>query len=355
MMKSITMRSRALLLRGNSEFEKGVISRVKGRFVSLLRSLNRLTQRKWIVAAFVPALIFAELTLFSTTLSATTTVPANFVLIRGGEFTMGSPEGEVGRVEAKAVAQKYGIKYSETQHQVRVSTFYMSKYAVTVAEFRKFVGATGYRTDAEKGGFSFIVDGNQLKKGEGVNWRYGVSGQVRPQSEDNHPVLHVSWNDAVAYCQWMSRQTGKRFRLPTEAEWEYACRAGSTTTFNTGQNLTTAQANYNGNFPYKNNPKGVYRMNTVPVGSFAPNGWGVYNMHGNVWEWCSDWYGGTYYDQCKAAGTVSNPAGPVTGSYRVIRGGGWYDSAEYCRSADRIIDTPDDRDGSVGFRLVFVP
>ena len=354
-MKSITMRSRALLLRGNSEFEKGVISRVKGRFVSLLRSWFRLTQRKWSVAAFVPALIFAVLTLFSTTLSATTTVPANLVLIRGGEFTMGSPEGEVGRDEAKAVAQKYGIEYSETQHQVRVSTFYMSKYAVTVAEFRKFVGATGYRTDAEQAGFSIIFSNGEVKKGEGVNWRYGVSGQVRPQSEDNHPVLHVSWNDAVAYCQWMSRQTGKRFRLPTEAEREYACRAETTTPFNTGENLTTAQANYNGNFPYKNNPKGVYRMNTVPVGSFAPNGWGLYNMHGNVWEWCSDWYGGTYYDQCKAAGTVSNPAGPVTGSGRVIRGGCWGSSAGDCRSASRRHSTPGSRYYYVGFRLVFVP
>ena len=306
-------------------------------------------------AAIVPALFIVCLLFASTSLSAATGVPVNFVLIRGGEFTMGSPEGEVGRAEAKAVAQQFGIEYSETQHQVRVSDFYMGRYAVTVAEFRQFVAATGYRTDAEKGGFSIIFVDNQVKKGEGVNWRDGVLGRVRPQSEDNHPVLHVSWNDAVAYCQWMSQKTGKRFRLPMEAEREYACRAGSRTPFNTGENLTTAQANYDGNYPYKNNQKGVYRANTVAVNSFAPNAWGLYNMHGNVLEWCSDLYGGSYYDQCKASGTVSNPAGPATGSDRVLRGGSWDDDAGDGRSADRSYDTPDDRNYDAGFRLAFVP
>ena len=178
---------------------------------------------------------------------------------------------------------------------------------------------------------------------------------MRPQNEENHPVLHVSWNDAVAYCKWLSTKTGKHFRLPTEAEREYACRAGSRTPFNTGENLTTNQANYNGNYPYNNNPKGVYRQNTVSVNSFAPNAWGLYNMHGNVWEWCSDWYGGTYYDECKANGTVINPAGPANRSNRVIRGGCWNFTAEYCRSANRYFNTPDLRNLDVGFRLVFVP
>jgi formylglycine-generating enzyme len=178
---------------------------------------------------------------------------------------------------------------------------------------------------------------------------------VRPQSEENHPVLHVSWNDAVAYCKWLSTKTGKHFRLPTEAEREYACRAGSRTPFNKGVNLTTNQANYDGNYPYNNNPKGVYRQNSVAVNSFAPNAWGLYNMHGNVWEWCSDWYGGTYYDECKANATVTNPAGPATGSDRVIRGGSWVPPAVSCRSAYRHSCTPDRRYDDVGFRLVFVP
>ncbi len=257
---------------------------------------------------------------------------------------MGSPESEVDR------------RSNETQHQVRVSNFSMSRYAVTVAEFRRFVESSGYRTDAEKDGFSVIVstDGKAEELRE-VNWHYGVSGSERPQREENHPVVNVSWNDAVAYCMWISSKTGKHFRLPTEAEREYACRAGSGTPFNSGENLTTEKANYDGNSPYNNNPKGVYRENTVPVNSFAPNAWGLYNMHGNVSEWCSDWFGGTYYDDCKANGPVTNPSGPATGSDRVIRGGSWSSGAEDCRSAGRSGDAPGNRDDSVGFRLVFVP
>ena len=269
--------------------------------------------------------------------------PANFVLIRGGEFTMGSPEGEVDR------------RSNEALHQVRVSNFLMSRYSVTVAEFRKFVKASGYQTDAEKGGFSDIGSNAKNKKEGVINWRCGASGSVRPLSEENHPVVHVSWNDAVAYCRWISSKTGKRFRLPTEAEREYACRADSRTSFNTGENVTTDQANYNGNNPYNNNPKGIYRENTVPVNSFAPNAWGLYNMHGNVWEWCSDWFSGTYYGECKASGMVKNPAGPATGSGRVLRGGSWGGDAGSCRSANRSGGISDGHDDDVGFRIVFVP
>ena len=298
------------------------------------------------IYSIVSALFLAVFLLFSGALPAKAAAafyePANYVLIRGGEFTMGSPVGEPGRAEITAIWQKNGIAYSETQHQVRLSNFSMSRYAVTVAEFRRFVAATGYQTDAEKGG-------------DTENWRHGVSGSVRPQSEENHPVLNVSWNDALAYCKWLSAKTGKRFRLPTEAEWEYACRAGSRTPFNTGENLTTNQANFDGNYPYNGNAKGVYRQNTVAVNSFAPNAWGLYNMHGNVWEWCSDWYGGTYYDECKSNGTVINPVGPAIGSHRVIRGGGWGDDAVRCRSANRYVSSPVIRAYAVGFRLVFVP
>ncbi len=269
----------------------------------------------------------------------------SYVLIRGGEFTMGSPLSEFDR-------QSWGS--DGIQYQVIVSDFYMGKYAVTVAEFRKFVYASGYHTDADKADYS-VIGNRKAKMAEGVNWRYGVSGIMRPQSEENHPVVHVSWNDAVAYCKWLSAKTGKRFYLPTEAEWEYACRAGSRTPFNTGENLTTKQANYDGNYPYNNNPKGICRQNTVAVNSFAPNAWGLYNMHGNVEEWCSDWYSGGYYDECKARGTVTNPAGPEAGSYRVLRGGGWRSGAEYCRSADRICTSPDNQEHYIGFRLAFIP
>jgi len=294
------------------------------------------------LCSVVSALFLAVFMLFSGALPAKAAAalfePANYVLIRGGEFTMGSPAGEVDH------------QNNETQHQVRLSSFYMSKYAVSLADFRSFVDATGYQTDAEKNGPYYV---SELYTNS--NWRTVLAGSVRPKSEENHPVYYVSWNDAMAYCKWLSAKTGKHFRLPTEAEREYACRAGSRTPFNTGENLTTNQANYNGNYPYNNNPKGVYRQNTVAVNSFAPNAWGLYNMHGNVWEWCSDWYGGTYYDECKANGTVTNPAGPATGSDRVIRGGSWHNSAECCRSATRYVITPVTRNFNVGFRPVFVP
>ncbi len=262
------------------------------------------------ICSTVSTLLVAAVIFFSGALPAKAT---EFVPIRGGTFTMGSPEGEVDRSS------------NETQHQVKVSDFYIAEYEVTVAEFRKFVAATGYP------------------------WDEGSQGEA------NDPVVNVSWNDAVAYCKALSAKTGKRYRLPTEAEWEYACRAGRRTPFNTGENLTTNQANYDGNYPYNNNPKGVYRQKTVPVNSFAPNAWGLYNMHGNVWEWCSDWYDGTYYDECKAQGVVTNPTGPSTRSYRVLRGGSWFTDARSCRSAFRYGATPGNRYSYVGFRLVFVP
>ncbi|MEI7695433.1 MAG: formylglycine-generating enzyme family protein [Chlorobium sp.] len=355
MMKRMTMRGGASQMRGDRGLGEGGVAALMYRVVLLLLSWLRLMQRKWRIASMLSALVLAGVMVFSTALYAVVPAPKNFVLIRGGEFTMGSQESEVGRDAAKAVYKQFGIDYSETQHQVRLSNFYMSKYSVTVSEFRSFVEATGYRTDAEKGGFSVIVIDGEAKKGEGLNWRYGVSGSVRPESEANHPVVHVSWNDAVAYGDWMSKKSGKTYRLPTEAEREYACRAGTTTPFNTGNNLTTEQANYDGNYPYNNNPKGVYRQNTVPVNSFSPNAWGLYTMHGNVAEWCSDWFGGRYYDECKASGTVTNPAGPATGSNRVLRGGYWHSAAGYCRSAYRGNDTPGFRSSYVGFRLVFVP
>ncbi len=269
----------------------------------------------------------------------------DFVYIKGGAYVMGSPEKEVGRGE------------NERQHSVKISDLFFCKYAVTVAEFKRFIDESNYSTDAERANSSGIFDGKEWQDKAGINWRHGVSGNERKEGEYNHPVLHVSWNDAVAYCAWLSKMHRRTFRLPTEAEWEYACRAGTTTPFNTGENITTDQANYNGDFPYGNNKKGVWRKNTVAVDSLKPNKWGLYNMHGNVWEWCDDVYSGTYYDECKAKGLVENPGGPEpeTGSLRVIRGGSWNYSAEFCRSATRLVFTPDFRNLTVGFRPVFVP
>lgn len=136
--------------------------------------------------------------------------------------------------------------------------------------------------------------------------------------------------------------------LHTEAEWQYACRSGTTTPFSTGINLTTDQANYDGNHPYNNHPKGKFRKMTLEVGSFESNAWGLYDMHGNVWEWCSDWYGAT------PATTQINPTGPSEGSERVIRGGSWIFGAKYCRSARRNEPGAFGADNDLGFRLVIL-
>jgi sulfatase modifying factor 1 len=251
--------------------------------------------------------------------------------IPAGTFTMGSPTDEASR------------EADETQHQVTLSAFKMSKKEITVSQFKAFIDATGYITDADKGTLfsgSIIWTGTKFENKTGVNWKCDANGNPKPEAEYNHPVIHVSWNDAVAFAEWMG------CRLPTEAEWEYACRAGTTTPFNTGDNLTTSQANYDGNYPYNYNAKGEYRGKTMPTGSYSPNAWGLYDMHGNVWEWCSDWYGDY------STGAQTDPKGPASGSHRVRRSGSWNITAQDCRTATRRNLAPGNRGFNLGFRLV---
>ena len=222
-----------------------------------------------------------------------------WVAIPAGTFMMGSPADEVDR------------DYEESQHEVSLSAFKMSAHEVTFAQYDPFCEATKRKKPSDEG------------------WGRG-----------QRPVINVSWDDATAFAKWVGA------RLPTEAEWEYACRAGSTTPFNTGENLTTNQANYDGNYPYNKNAIGIYREQSIAVGSFAANAWGLYDMHGNVLEWCRDWYG----DYPSTA--QSNPTGPTEGSWRVLRDGGWEFTARYCRAATRDSSPPVNRDSYIGFRLV---
>ena len=236
--------------------------------------------------------------------SFTNCIGIKLMRIPKGKFLMGSPETEKERKE------------NETQHEVTISqNFYMGATEVTQAQWQK-------------------VMGNKPSNFEG----------------DQLPVETVSWEEAVEFCNRLSEmpeeiRAGRKYRLPTEAEWEYACRAGTTTPFHFGSQLNGRQANYNGTVPYGTETKGPYLKKTTPVGKYPANAWGLYDMHGNVWEWCSDWYG-EY-----PAGSLTNPSGPATGPGRVARGGGWNSDAVLGRSADRYGSAPSDRFFSLGFRV----
>jgi formylglycine-generating enzyme required for sulfatase activity len=210
-----------------------------------------------------------------------------FQPIPAGTFMMGSPKDESGRED------------DEIQHEVTISKpFYLGRYEVTQEQYQAVMGKNPRR-----------FKGNRRS------------------------VENVSWEDAMAFCRKASELTGEKFRLPTEAEWEYACRAGTTTAFNTGTDLAKDQTNFDGG-------------GTVDVGSFRPNVWGLYDMHGNVWEWCSDWYGG--YDVSKK----NDPRGAAKGTDRVLRGGSWFNNAGRCRSASRGRNDPGSRRNRYGVRVV---
>jgi formylglycine-generating enzyme required for sulfatase activity len=249
-------------------------------------------------------------------------VPEGFVQIESGNFIMGSPHEEPGRKSNEG-----------PMRTIRLGGFFMGMFPVTQAKYEEVMGVNPSR-----------FSGPDL------------------------PVENVSWFDAIEFCNRLSLRDGLEpayiicisgehrtvswnpyangYRLPTEAEWEYACRAGTFTPFSTGNNITTDQANFDGNFPFNNNDRGAYRASTSPVGSFAPNPWGLYDMHGNVFEWCWDWYG-VYPSKAE-----TDPIGAAFGTGRVIRGGSWTDDGHFLRSATRNSANPSFRYIFGGFRLV---
>ena len=252
----------------------------------------------------------------------------DLILINGGTYLMGSPETEMQR------------ETDEVQHEVTVSDFYIGRYEVTQKEYEDVMGENPSNFEGE-----------------------------------NLPVENVTWYEAIEYCNKLSEKEGltpvytidgenvswdrsaNGYRLPTEAEWEYAARAGTTTPFNTENSISDDEANYYGHYPYGieenyftqenlETEPGEYRQTTVEVNSFSPNKWGLYNIHGNVAEWCFDYYGA--YD----LENTDNPSGPTTGTLRVNRGGGWNDYAKHLRCAYRASTTPDQKMSNIGFRVV---
>jgi formylglycine-generating enzyme required for sulfatase activity len=197
---------------------------------------------------------------------------------------------------------------------------------VTVGEWRVFVASTGWRASGE------------------TDWDAPGFAQT-----DRHPVVGVNWFDAVRYVRWLSEATGKSYRLPSEAEWEYACRAGTKTAFSFGDTITTDQANYDGNFTYNGGPRGEYRRGTTPVGAFPANPWGLFDMHGNVWEWVQDVVHDNY-DGAPLDGSAWDEGGDQ--ARRILRGGSWLYNPRYLRSALRNGFSAALSNDIVGFRIV---
>jgi formylglycine-generating enzyme required for sulfatase activity len=265
----------------------------------------------------------------------------NMVSIPAGKFKIGSPVDEDNR-----------SKYEGPQTEFQVASFYMSKFELTVAQFREFINETAYQTDADKDGGSYIwLDSKSTwEERSGINWMHDERGNKRTKDQYNHPVLHVSWNDAKAFITWLNAKTSLNFRLPSEAEWEYACRAGTTSPFYTGDCLPAGHSNYDGNNSYTNCPKQNYPYKTVPVNAngYQANPFGLYHMHGNVWELCEDDFHNSYTGLPKnGKAWVDSPRR----SLRVLRGGSWREGARSCRSAGRSWDYPDFRSYYFGFRL----
>jgi len=272
-------------------------------------------------------------------------VKLTMMLIPPGEFVMGCSAEEQARFleEAKATNNQSAIDWIPSegpQHRVRITRpFRLSRYEVTRSQFRLFTESTHYKTEAErdgKGGYGHL-DGEWVQDPRFV-WRTGPGFA----QTDEHPVVNVSWNDAMAFCQWLSNKENLECVLPTEAQWEYACRVGTTTAWYCGDSDTPL-----GEYAWTG---GTSRAKTHSAGQLKPNGWGLYDVHGNVWEWCADWWTAGYYAQS----SVDDPGGPPTGSKRVMRGGSWGHHAGICRSAHRGCITPDNRFHDLGFRVASV-
>ncbi|NJM17545.1 MAG: formylglycine-generating enzyme family protein [Richelia sp. RM2_1_2] len=247
-------------------------------------------------------------------------VELEMVLLRGGTFAMGAPEIEEGSSNSE-----------RPQHEVTIPTFFMGKYQVTQAQWKAVAALPKINQNLDPDPSHF--------KG------------------DNRPVEQVSWYDAVEFCERLSRHPKRKYRLPSEAEWEYACRAGTTTPFHFGETITTDLANYEGTNSYGRGPEGIYRQETTPVGSFeVANAFGLYDMHGNVWEWClDDWhsdYEGAPEDGSAWFNSEDDNLSQKQGG-AVLRGGSWNGLPANCRSASRLLNLGrDGNNNNIGFRLV---
>jgi formylglycine-generating enzyme required for sulfatase activity len=252
---------------------------------------------------------------------------------------MGQTEEEKRELIKERGQDNYNEFYAREmpQHQVTVPDFFMGRYDVTQAQW-------------------FAVMGRDYNQNQ---WQQRWSELAGTFKGDNQPVVNVSWDDAQEFIKRLNRLTGKNYRLPTEAEWEYAARAGTTTPFSYGETITPAVANYDGNYTYGNAPKGEYREVTTPVGQFPANPWGLYDVHGNVWEWCADeWYDSYAQkpEKLKQNGSIpwtkeSSGISPSIDGARILRGGSWNSNPRTSRSAFRVRYRLDYASYNWGFRV----
>lgn len=277
---------------------------------------------------------------------------AGLVQLDGGTFLMGSGDGSGFPADGEGPVR-----------EVTLRPFRIDQQAVSNGRFAEFVAGTGYVTDAERFGWSFVFAGflpaefpptravaqaPWWRQVFGADWRHPEGPHSSVSERMDHPVVHTSWNDAQAYCRW----TG--LRLPTEAEWEYAARGGLVQKrFPWGNELRPRGRHmcniWQGTFPTVNTAEDGF-LGTAPVDAYEPNGYGLYNLAGNVWEWCNDWFSPTWH----LTAARLDPQGPATGSARVIRGGSYLCHASYCnryRVAARSSNTPDSSTGHMGFRV----
>ena len=261
--------------------------------------------------------------------------------IPAGDFRMGSPPTDKESFDDETPPRRKGL----------TRPFYMGVHHVTRGQFAAFVRQSNYRTEAEQEGWAMVWNG-AWQKVDGASWR-------KPgfEQDDDHPVVCVSWNDAVEFCKWLGRTSGRSVGLPTEARWEYACRAGTETTYPWGSRPEEGKGwcNAADQAAAKTLPGwALFDWNdgyvfTSPAGKFKPNAFGLYDMTGNVWQWCADWYDPDYLKEREPR---TDPAGPSAGTYRVTRGGSWRSGPDYCRCAVRRKESPATRSNLVGFRVV---
>jgi formylglycine-generating enzyme required for sulfatase activity len=263
-------------------------------------------------------------------------VTLTMLKIPAGSFLMGSPKDEPERLEREG-----------PQHEVQLQEFFLSQTPITQAQWRAV--ALWQRREHEDGElWPEVLDADPVASLDDAE---RFAGEQRP-------VVNVSWHDAMAFCQRLRLRTGKNYTLPSEAQWEYACRAGTTTPFYCGATIRTKLANYDGSEVYGDGEKGEYRQQTMDVASFPANPWGLHDMHGNVWEWCADQWHSNYEgapEDGRAWIDEESKENDDKIYFRLLRGGSWVSRPAICRSAYRFINPPDDRRNVIGFRVCCLP